>query len=533
MDDLLKLALLGTSNARGGPGMAFELFPDWSAPDLERTVLLRAGAQTLYESAGRQPAAPSAPPDPAALESRRVCSPGMTALLAELFIRLSRDITTEALLVEALQLLGAADLLLHPALLPAALNLSSPALREPLRSVVGERGVWLSQFRPEWNWVRALDTSTAAGTSLPPNADQRWEEGERSLRIALLQHARLVDSDRSRKWIAAVWSSEKADRRLEFLKLFEQGLSPDDQDFLEEVLKDRSANVRAVAAELLTQLPDSPTAIRLRQRADGLLESQAPSILERLSGGRRMQVHPPAEFNKEWAREGLEAKPPQGVGERAFWLSQILALVPPSHWQAKFQAEPAELISAVARHDFAQAVLVAWSVAAVRAKETAWIAALWDYWFALTPQNERDRSAIERSEQLRVLLNHLPATAAEERLLRLLDIKKGFGDFRIDDLLLQLPRPWSATFGQHYLTCLAQTLPSVDRIHSSQRGNYVESFPVAAIALPTACLTQALGPWTLPESDQYHVSYVRQQLDEFTATIRLRQRLREELSPPR
>ncbi len=57
------------------------------------------------------------------------------------------------LLVEFLRQLDALGLVLPAGFLPQALQVSDASVREALLPVVGERGVWLSRFNPQWTWV--------------------------------------------------------------------------------------------------------------------------------------------------------------------------------------------------------------------------------------------------------------------------------------------------------------------------------------------------------------------------------------------
>jgi hypothetical protein len=97
--------------------------------------------------------------------------------------------------------------------------------------------------------------------------------------------------------------------------------------------------------------------------------------VSRLTGAKpEIAVELPAECTKEMARDGIEPKPPQGTGERAWWLQQIVAATPPSVWSA--DAPPEAWIAAAARGEWSKVLLPAFADAAERHRDAEWAEAL-------------------------------------------------------------------------------------------------------------------------------------------------------------
>ena len=122
--------------------------------------------------------------------------------------------------------------------------------------------------------------------------------------------------------------------------------------------------MRARADMLLRYTPAAPAG-RLR----GLLRT----VLATPEAPGTLHVTLPEAYDKSWQRDGVAERPPAGLGQRSWWLSQILALVPSSHWEQLFGVGPAHLIAAAIADDAGLAVLEGWSRAAIRHKATNWI----------------------------------------------------------------------------------------------------------------------------------------------------------------
>ena len=148
--------------------------------------------------------------------------------------------------------------------------------------------------------------------------------------------------------------------------------------------------------------------------------------------------------------------PHRGIGARAAWTESVLSRVPVSHWTARFEASPAELLSAAQADEYAEAIIAGWTrAAALSQPSSVWGLPLADYWFdrlhsASGPPGKR----VEPFQQLRArellltLVSCLSAADAEALLQRRLGGGNEIGHLGIE-LLDRLPRPWSREFTQH------------------------------------------------------------------------------------
>lgn len=325
-DELLAVALVGTARRPAGA-------------DPERAVLDSAATLGLYRQAGwkppvdREPLPPASPP-----EDRPRCSTAAAERLDAILAGRFRPV-----LGEWLALVAAAGQLVPPDRLPALLDVATaaPTLRPPTLAVVGDRGRWLAAMNPTWAWAAGDGTTS-------------WATGSRSARRLLLARLRAADPDAARALLESTWATEAPEDRAALLGVLAAGLSLADEPFLEAALDDRRKEVRQAAAELLWRLPRSRLAGRMAERARALI---GPDLALRL----------PAELDPAMVRDGVVAKPPAGLGQRAWWLRQVVAATPLDHW-------PREAVEL----DVPPLLRQAWATAAVRQRDEAWAAALFD-----------------------------------------------------------------------------------------------------------------------------------------------------------
>jgi hypothetical protein len=544
VEELVKVALVGTQKypaaespaAHAADALAAKL-PETSA---ERKLLFRAAASSVFLNAGQLARTKVEPPAAAPPERRPVCGPRAAGILGDLFQGAQADADV---LLEALRLTDEAGYILPPALLPTAISQSRRELRRTILPVLGERGRWLAAFNDEWKWVGEAAVGLGELDCLPENADQLWQEGNSATRRELLARVRQVDPAQARQWLTDAWAAEKAEQRLAFLETFATGLGDDDISFLERALTDRSSNVRAKAAELLARLPNSGLAQRMRERGAAMLRYAPPKKRGALAGavgailGKKqdvgqLEITPPKSFDKEWAKDGIDEKPPAGIGERAHWLKQVIGLVPPAFWTEQFASSPAELVAAALTTDFDGPILEAWSVAALRANDQMWIAALWDAWFDQSAVAKRKENEV-RLEWLTKLLAQLPTGEAEERLRRFLAQASAVGHIEVQPLVDCLPRPWSEDIGKFVLDWLRQKATAAAESDKPAYESWPAALGIAATALPPSCLPDAIGGWPVFDANDFHNRYLKQELQRFMTTVTLRQRFRELLQSAR
>jgi len=533
---LVEAALVGTARQadRALAALAVALPVDellastGDAMPLERRLLLAAAVNDAYARAGRAATSGVATIAPAPGEARPVCGPAAASLIGELIAPRPRH-----LLREALERLDAAGAIVAPSLLPELLDTRDELLATVLPRVIGERGRWLATLTGDGDWM-VVDT--------PDDEEARrlWNEGPHARRVAVLRARRRTDPAAARTWLAESWTGESAEHRAQLLATLEESLGADDAPFLDDAQTDRSVVVRSTAARLLARLPESEAARRFAACADAMLDFEPPTratgVRARLAkaiglgDAGTLIVRPPDAFDASWERDGLTAKPPKGVGERAHWLVQSLALVRPAHWQERFGASPSDLIRAARATDWSFALMQGWSLATLFTGDAAWATALWDSWRELKFDDKSAAHEVAaRGTMLLQLHGHLPRAEAESRVLQFMSRPLGELPFGLGALLDVVPRPWTAEFGVRFLARLREQLTAAASAAQWTSGIWFETLTPVALALAPESFSDALDlERRIGEIDTLPPAY-RRKLDELRDTIRLRHRIHQEI----
>ncbi|MEU0692101.1 DUF5691 domain-containing protein [Streptomyces uncialis] len=521
-DELVVAALLGTARRAvpsGGEGPS-ELL-DMAA---RHTVRRRAGL-----TPGPEPERPvPAPPDP------RPPTPVAAAIRLASLLReqprapggTSRRATTPDLRELLPQWLAAANSRGYaappeqlPALLDAARSRSD--LRPAVLVYAGPRARWLAGLNPEWRF--ALRAGPGAGSALPapddPGAVARlWQEGLFAERTALLGAVRVHDPAAGRALLGSTWSTERAEDRLMFLDSFRTGLGPRDEEFLEAALGDRSRNVRATAAELLSALPSSALAGRMAARAVACV------ALDRMRSVPTVVVEAPHECDPAMERDGVTAKPPPGRGERSWWLGQLVEAAPLAVWPGRLGvADAREAVALAVVDDWRGELHAAWCRAAVRQRDAEWSRALLG---APASPDAGGPGAVSLAERAKLLGSLPPAERA--------DWVAGFiaahGLSEAFQLLGGCGVPWAAGLGRAVVDAL-----NIAR----DAGSYPWSFS-GVMGLAERCLDPAEGErlegLTATPVESEHAApgaggYWAESFQRLLGTLRLRAAMLQELTP--
>jgi hypothetical protein len=510
-DAITTAALVGTARGVGQAATGTSV-DTLSLPGVstERDLLLRAGAMAVYRAAGYVPGAAPEMTTPALEEIKPECPASVAALMESLL-----GARNSVLLAEALARFDQVGYRLPHLLLPMALTQTPGDCRPAMALAVGERGRWLGQFNRQWAWVG--ETLTDESDTVPPDAETIWEEGALGQRVEVLSRLRKVDPAKAREWVSAVWKREKVDARVAFSETFEVDLSAEDEELLNTALGDKTERVREVAARLLTSLQTSALAGRMRARAETMLT---------LKNG-ALDAKPPTAVDAEWERDGLTEKGGQGAGQRAYWLSQVLSRVPPSHWEARFGMTPDKLIAATAGSKWRINILESWNDAAGRFKEHSWAAPLWSLWLDLSPK-ELKQSHADRSELCGIVAPMLALADLERFALEALADPKKHDDFSLYEILDMLPKPWSAPVSDAWIAGVLSFIGGITA-QTKLAEPWDDTLETAALALPETHFINKVEPLDIPDSKHWQINYFRTQLEQWQTTVSLRRRIAKEL----
>ncbi|MGW8363300.1 DUF5691 domain-containing protein [Streptomyces wedmorensis] len=523
-EELVTSALLGTDRR---PPAALA---GTAAGSLPGALLDEAALHTVRRRAGLRPGVAVAPPEPAPEDPRGPLPAAAGIRLEQLLAgraspspsgRRGAAPDLAELLPQWLALANELDCKAPPAALPALLDAARARtdLRPQALRLAGPRGLWLARLNPEWRFALR---GTGAGGNLPSPDDPEgvrslWDEGLFAERVALLAAVRTRDPAAGLALLASTWSVERAEDRLMFLDSLRTGLSGADEEFLEAALADRSRNVRATAAELLSALPASALAGRMAGRAATCVG------LDRTAGSPRIAVEAPHECDAAMERDGLVAVPPAGRGERSWWLGQLVEAAPLSCWPARFGGRgPEEIVALPVADDWRAELHAAWCRAAVRQRDADWSRALLGSPAAPPATGPGTSSLAERGRLLSML-------SAEERARWVASFVAAHGLSEAFQLLGVCDVPWAEPLG-------AAVIDALDIARDA--GSYPWSFS-GVMGLAERCLAPAaarqLESLTALPDEAEDVSpgaggYWSEAFQRLVSTLRLRAAMRAELT---
>jgi hypothetical protein len=336
---LVGAALVGTARRPPPPASELGFDPDFDRGDPAAALLAAAGVVSTYRRAGRLPdEAPRRLPAPAGADTRPACSATAIEVL-ELILSGEVPIPGGVALLAGQWLDGAAraGCRVPARLLPRLLDLGStaPDLRPGITAVAGPRGRWLAGYHDRWSWATDGPVDTGDGV------EQRFAIAGRVARVALLEAVRNADPIRGRELLAGSWAGEPATERATLLAGLAEGLSDDDEPFLEAALDDRSVGVRQVAVDLLGRLPSSRRAARMAERLRPLVTTSG-------FRGRALAIGRPPDPDAAARRDGIADAAPSGMGVSAWRTVQLVAGAPLSFWADHLGTTPARVVALAA-----------------------------------------------------------------------------------------------------------------------------------------------------------------------------------------
>ncbi|WP_329013979.1 DUF5691 domain-containing protein [Streptomyces sp. NBC_01601] len=522
-EDLLTTALLGTDRR--------PLPVDPAGREAPVALLDAAAVAAVRRRAGLRPGRVAARPEPAPADTRPALPPAATHRLTLLLAdrpgggggrRGSTPDLTE-LLPQWLAAANAHGYAAPPQTVPALLDAARARtdLRPAALEFAGARALWLARLNPDWRFAQR---SASGGTSALPGAEdgeavrKLWQEGLFAERVALLTALRARTPRSARELLAGTWPQERAEDRLMFLDSLRAGLSADDEPFLEQALGDRSRNVRATAAELLSTLPGSALAARMAKRAATCV------ALDHTGSAAAIVVEAPVACDADMERDGVTARPPTGRGERSWWLGQLVEAAPLRTWPDRLGGRTPEQIVALPVTDGWQAELhAAWCRAAVRQRDARWARALLG---SPSAPEAGGPGAVSLADRAKLLA----ALDADERAAWVAGFISGHGLSEAFQLLGVCALPWTAPLGRAVVDAL-----DIAR----EAGGYPWSFS-GVMGLAERCLdpaeTARLDSLPAVPDEREDTSpgaggYWAEAFQRLATTLRLRAAMVRELSP--
>ena len=229
---------------------------------------------------------------------------------------------------------------------------------EYILSLVGERGKWLAGLHPDWQ-------------AFLPLADTVWEEGKLNEQCIWLSQMRKKDPAKGRELLVhRLTQQANAKAQAQLIGCLQQSLSPADEAILQEAYHHKRKEVRQNAALLLTRLPESEFVQNLIDFSSELWENKKEFSIH--LSDENVAVLKAFELGKIPVAQ-LQ------LGEKNRLLTQLMTVIPLSHWEEELGLEPARLIAKISHNENADWLLSSWLMATAGQGRKDWALAMMDY----------------------------------------------------------------------------------------------------------------------------------------------------------
>lgn len=272
------------------------------------------------------------------------------------------------------------------------------ALWQKINPAIGKRGRWLMRLNPDWAILIAKPEISS------------WKTSQKAERIALLKHLREIKSTETVPLLQSSWAEESVSDKVDFLKILEIGITQADEFFLEDCLYDSRKEVRQVAANLLAQIPDSELVERMHWRVSTSMVYERGQLILNL----------PDELDETAIRDGISPTlKSYKSGLKAGWFGQMMAKVPPYHWESFFAKKPTEILELFSKSDWIGMLVQAIVEATILYKDEKWMEAILRLWL------KHEDYPIWQIDAMKDLLEIIPDALFNEIALKSLKKTKG------------------------------------------------------------------------------------------------------------
>ncbi|WP_367392477.1 DUF5691 domain-containing protein [Lewinella sp. LCG006] len=242
-----------------------------------------------------------------------------------------------------------------------------PELWLLIEPILGTRGRWLLQQHPHWSAL--LPTSTAL---------ESWPLAATKDQLALLTAFRREDPEAALQSLTDHWLEMDHQTQARVLPALAEGLSEQDEAFLEHCRLAKRKNVRLAATELLASLPASRLQDRLWEHAQECLPLKA----------NKLELNLPEDLPKATEEDGIYltgSKTPGGL--RLNWLQQLLERIPFARWENHWQKAPLDIIQMVAKVSYGNQLLQAFTKSLLRHPDLGGTEAMIKWWLLTDQQS--------------------------------------------------------------------------------------------------------------------------------------------------
>lgn len=230
------------------------------------------------------------------------------------------------------------ELLVSPDLLPELLEMAVThrALQKLIIGCGGNRGKWLSEYNPEWNFY-----------SEAPHDEEIWLTGKPDERASLLKRIRETNPDIARNMVIQTWKEENAAQKLVFLEILKSNISTADLPWLESLSAEKGKKVKDEILSLLKFIPGSSIIKKYELYLAQVFVLSKERAFAGLFDKTIMHLNIPDTIDESIYKSGIEAFSPRGskLNDKEYVLYQLIETVPPVFWEEHLKASSEQAIN--------------------------------------------------------------------------------------------------------------------------------------------------------------------------------------------
>jgi hypothetical protein len=253
--------------------------------------------------------------------------------------------------------------IIHPELIPSILKIGveEKKLQAYIAVCCGQRGLWLSQFNPAWNF------------SQNQTEEELWEIGSFEQRKSVLATQRNTNPAIALQWVSATWSQEDANTKLSFLEILANKIGENDLSFLISLSNEKSKKVKDLADHLLKQIACAPIVLHYQSILKETISIKQEKKLFGLSSKMVIEFSLPKYIEENIYKSGIDKlSKDKTFTDDEFIISQLISSVPPHFWEDQLQISPKEIIQQLENNDTAKKMIPALVKSICRFKDKSW-----------------------------------------------------------------------------------------------------------------------------------------------------------------
>lgn len=316
-----------------------------------------------------------------------------------------------------------------PEVIPLLMDagIKNKQLQSLIYTCCGNRGKWLAQFNPEWQYNDEIDNN------------ELWNTGTLEQRKAILRNIRTINPLKARELLQQIWNQENAAAKVELLQELSANANDEDLPWLESLLDEKSAKVKDAALHILKAIPLSSIVKQYWSVLEASIQVKISKGLLGIGANTALEIKL-VNTDPSIYKTGIQQLSSQAHStDEHFILYQLISAVPPHMWEGHLNLEKKGILKLFKKDEQHKTYIPAFGQAAVRFKDQEWL-----------------RAVIAADDKLMHLdaLYLLPQKEAEYYALNFLDNEEKAAD--ILQLIRFFKQEWSLEFASAVLKFTAK-----------------------------------------------------------------------------